>query len=116
VIVCDSFVIADWSDPSTHPGRPIAPLHVHRSDDEAWIVLEVRLDFRVGERECEVLAGDSLLVSRGDAALLLEPRLPARALTARHDAANPSADRGAPGQRPQRLREDLREHDSELLA
>jgi mannose-6-phosphate isomerase-like protein (cupin superfamily) len=65
VIVSDSFVIADWSDPGTHRGRPIAGLHLHRSDDEAWIVLEGRLGFRVGEEEREVLAGDSLLVSRG---------------------------------------------------
>jgi mannose-6-phosphate isomerase-like protein (cupin superfamily) len=65
VIVSDSFVIADWSDPGTHPGRPIAGLHLHRSDDEAWIVLEGRLGFRVGEEEREVLAGDSVLVSRG---------------------------------------------------
>jgi mannose-6-phosphate isomerase-like protein (cupin superfamily) len=65
VIVSDSFVIADWSDPGTHPGRPIAGLHLHRSDDEAWIVLEGRLGFRVGEEEREVLASDSLLVSRG---------------------------------------------------
>jgi hypothetical protein len=48
VIVSDSFVIADWADPGTHPGRPIAGLHVHRSDDEARIVLEGRLGFRVG--------------------------------------------------------------------
>jgi hypothetical protein len=40
VIVSDSFVIADWSDSGTHPGRPIAGQHLHRSDDEAWIVLE----------------------------------------------------------------------------
>jgi mannose-6-phosphate isomerase-like protein (cupin superfamily) len=65
MIVSDSFVIADWTDPGTHPGRPIAGLHLHHSDDEAWIVLEGRLGFRVGEQECEVLAGDSLLVPRG---------------------------------------------------
>jgi mannose-6-phosphate isomerase-like protein (cupin superfamily) len=65
VIVSDSFVIADWSDPGTHPGRPIAGLHLHRSDDEAWIVIEGQLGFRLGEEEREVLAGDSLLVSRG---------------------------------------------------
>jgi mannose-6-phosphate isomerase-like protein (cupin superfamily) len=34
-------------------------------NDEAWIVLEGRLGFRIGEEEREVLAGDSLLVSRG---------------------------------------------------
>ena len=65
MIVCDSFVIADWTDPGTHPGRPIAGLHLHRSDDEAWIVLTGRLGFRVGEDEREVPAGDSLLVPRG---------------------------------------------------
>jgi uncharacterized cupin superfamily protein len=64
VIVSDSFVIADWTDPGTHPGRPIAGLHLHRSDAEAWFVLEGRLGFRVGEEEREVLAGDSLLVAR----------------------------------------------------
>jgi mannose-6-phosphate isomerase-like protein (cupin superfamily) len=65
VIVCDSFVVGDWTDPGTHPGRPIAPLHLHRSDDEAWFVLEGRLGFRVGEEEREVGAGESILVSRG---------------------------------------------------
>jgi mannose-6-phosphate isomerase-like protein (cupin superfamily) len=65
VIVSDSFVIADWTDPGTHPGRPIAGLHLHRSDDEAWIVLAGRLGFRVGDEEREVDAGESLLVRRG---------------------------------------------------
>ena len=65
MIVCDSFVIADWTDPGTHPGRAIAGLHLHRGDDEAWIVLEGRLGFRIGETEREVLAGESLLVERG---------------------------------------------------
>jgi mannose-6-phosphate isomerase-like protein (cupin superfamily) len=65
MIVCDSFVIADWTDPGSHPGRAIAPLHVHRSDDEAWMVLEGRLGFRIGDEEQEVSAGDSLLVERG---------------------------------------------------
>jgi hypothetical protein len=37
VIVSDSFVIADWTDPGTHPDRPIAGLHLHRSDEEALI-------------------------------------------------------------------------------
>ena len=67
MIVCDSFVIADWTDPGSHPGRAIAGLHLHRSDDEAWIVLEGRLGFRVGDREQEVGAGESLLVQRGTA-------------------------------------------------
>jgi len=65
VIVCDSFAIADWTDPGTHPGHPIAGLHRHNSDDEAWIVLSGRLGFRVGEETREVPAGESLLVTRG---------------------------------------------------
>jgi len=65
MILSDSFVIADWTDQGTHPGRPIAGPHVHRGDDEAWIVLEGRLGFRVGEDEREVSAGESLLVERG---------------------------------------------------
>lgn len=65
MIVSESFVIADWSDPGTHPGRPIAALHVHHSDDEAWFVLSGRLGFRVGDEEREVGAGESILVSRG---------------------------------------------------
>jgi len=47
MIKSESFVLADWTDPGTHPGRPIAGLHLHRSDDEAWIVLSGRLGFRV---------------------------------------------------------------------
>jgi mannose-6-phosphate isomerase-like protein (cupin superfamily) len=65
VIVTDSFAIADWTDPGTHPGRPIAGLHLHRSDDEAWFVIDGRLGFRVGDEEREVAAGESLLVTRG---------------------------------------------------
>jgi mannose-6-phosphate isomerase-like protein (cupin superfamily) len=65
LIVSDSFVIADWTDPGTHPGRPIAGLHRHHSDDEAWFVLEGRLGFRVGEEEREVAAGESILAQHG---------------------------------------------------
>jgi mannose-6-phosphate isomerase-like protein (cupin superfamily) len=65
VIECESFVVADWTDQGTHPGRPIAGPHLHRSDDEAWIVLSGRLGFRVGNEEREVPAGESLLVPRG---------------------------------------------------
>ena len=65
LIVSDSYVIAEWGDPGTHPGRPIAGLHVHHQDDEAWYVLEGRLGFRVGDAEREVPAGESMLVQRG---------------------------------------------------
>ncbi len=65
MIVSESFVVADWTDPGTHPGRPIAGLHLHRSDDEAWFVLSGTLGFRVGGEELEVPAGESILVARG---------------------------------------------------
>ena len=57
MIKSESFVVADWTDPGTHPGRPIAGLHLHRSDDEAWIVLSGRLGFRVGDEERELGPG-----------------------------------------------------------
>ena len=65
MIISDSFVVADWTDPGTHPGRPIAGLHLHRSDDEAWIVLSGKLGFQIDDEQREVPAGESILVTRG---------------------------------------------------
>ena len=66
MIVSESFVIADWTDPGvTSRERPIAGLHVHRADDEAWYVLDGRLGFRVGDAEREIGPGESILVERG---------------------------------------------------
>ena len=64
-IACESFVVVEWADPGTHPGRPIAPLHVHHADDEAWYVLEGRLGFSLGDRRVEIAAGESVLAPRG---------------------------------------------------
>jgi len=64
-IVAESFVLGEWSDDGTRFGQPIARLHLHREDDEAWYVLEGRLGFRVGDSEREVAAGESILVPRG---------------------------------------------------
>ena len=67
-IVADSFVVAEWSDPGGPPDtapRLIAPLHLHRADDEAWYVLEVVLCVRAGDRVIEAAAGGSVLVPRG---------------------------------------------------
>src|SRR5213078_915634 len=63
----DAFVIAEWRDPGGPPGPPrfIAPLHLHRSDDEAWYVLEGSLHVRMGENDVELRAGSGLLVPRG---------------------------------------------------
>jgi mannose-6-phosphate isomerase-like protein (cupin superfamily) len=66
VIACDSFVIADWTaQPDTGVERPIAGLHLHRSDDEAWYVLSGRLGFRIGDEQREIAPGESILVARG---------------------------------------------------
>jgi len=65
----DSFVIAEWKDAGGPPGPPrwIAPLHLHRSDDEAWYVLEGALCVRLGTEVIEARAGSSVLVPRGTA-------------------------------------------------
>jgi len=61
------FVLVEWSDPGglTSRERPIAGLHVHHSDDEAWYVLEGTLGFRVGDDEVEAGAGAAVFVPRG---------------------------------------------------
>lgn len=58
MLIRESFVIADWRDPGTHPGRPIAGLHVRRADDEGWFVVQGRLGFRVGDEQREVAVGE----------------------------------------------------------
>lgn len=61
------FVIAEWRDPGgqTDARRPIAPRHLHRSDDEAWYVLEGSLCVEMGGDEVQVPAGSAVLVPRG---------------------------------------------------
>lgn len=60
------FVIAEWRDDGeTSAERPIAPLHVHFSDDEAWYVIEGRLGFVRGDERVEAAAGSAVLVPRG---------------------------------------------------
>jgi mannose-6-phosphate isomerase-like protein (cupin superfamily) len=63
----DSFVIAEWRDGGGPPGPPrfIAPLHLHRQDDEAWYVLEGTLCVRVGKDDVEAGAGSAVFVPRG---------------------------------------------------
>ena len=65
----DSFVIAEWKDAGGPPGPPrwIAPLHLHRSDDEAWYVLEGALCVRLGTEVIEARTGSSVVVPRGTA-------------------------------------------------
>jgi mannose-6-phosphate isomerase-like protein (cupin superfamily) len=62
-----SIVVAEWTDPGGghDPPRYIAPLHLHRSDDEAWYVLDGTLRVRAGDRDVEVSSGGAVLVPRG---------------------------------------------------
>jgi mannose-6-phosphate isomerase-like protein (cupin superfamily) len=61
-----TFVVAEWTDDGgTSRERPIAPLHLHREEDEAWYVLEGRLGFRVAGNEVEAGPGEGVLVERG---------------------------------------------------
>ncbi|HEY7022540.1 MAG TPA: cupin domain-containing protein [Ktedonobacterales bacterium] len=74
------FIIAEWSDPGLPPGsppdppRPIAPLHVHHGDDEAWYVLEGALAFQLGDQIVEVEAGGAAFAPRGVAHTYWNPR------------------------------------------
>ncbi len=115
-----SFVIAEWTDEGeTSRDRPIAPLHVHNHEDEAWYVLQGRLGFRVGDEELEAGPGTAVLAPAGvphaywnaDTAtarylLVMAPQT-ARLVEEIH--ALPSFDIEA-------VRELFRKHDSELLA
>src|SRR6266487_2263525 len=63
----NDFVVAEWQDAGGVSATPrwIAPLHLHRNDDEAWYVLEGVLCVKVGDEEVEVRAGSGVLVPRG---------------------------------------------------
>lgn len=63
----DNFVLAEWRDPGGPPGPPrlIAPLHRHRSDDEAWYVLEGSLCVQVGDEVVEARTGSGAFVQKG---------------------------------------------------
>jgi mannose-6-phosphate isomerase-like protein (cupin superfamily) len=60
------FVLAEWVDNGESSAeRPIAPLHIHYSDDEAWYVLEGALAFIRGDERLIAAAGSGVLVPRG---------------------------------------------------
>jgi DNA-binding CsgD family transcriptional regulator/quercetin dioxygenase-like cupin family protein len=56
-----SFAIEEWQ------GSAPAELHVHRSDDIAWHVIEGSLHFRLAEREVDVRAGETMFFPSGTA-------------------------------------------------
>jgi uncharacterized cupin superfamily protein len=62
----DDFTLAEWvDDGESSAERPIAPLHVHRRDDEAWYVLEGELCFRRGDETLSAKAGAAVIVPAG---------------------------------------------------
>ena len=114
-----TFVLAEWVDEGeTSRERPIAPLHLHRSEDEAWYVLEGKLGFRAGDEELDAGPGGAVVVpagmahaywNAGDARarylIVMGPRT--SSLVEAIHAMNPFD--------PARLPALFREHDSELL-
>jgi mannose-6-phosphate isomerase-like protein (cupin superfamily) len=54
-----SLVIHEWTESGP------SYLHVHRSDDEAWHVLEGSLRFRFADREIDAPAGTTVFVPAG---------------------------------------------------
>ncbi len=59
------FVIVEWVDAGDPAIEWIAPLHLHRSDDEAWYVLEGKMRFRIGGETFEASSGDAVLAPKG---------------------------------------------------
>jgi quercetin dioxygenase-like cupin family protein len=57
----DKLVIEDW----TGERGPVAPLHVHHEDDEAWLVLEGALLLRVGDEAVRAGPGEAVRVPAG---------------------------------------------------
>ena len=91
-------------------------MHLHRSDDEVWIVLKGRLGFRVGDVDREVVAGESLLVPRGTPHSYWNPRAePARYLLVMTPRIHRLIESLHSGTRTD-YASIFEEHDSELLA
>ena len=60
------FVLVEWTaDADTNQERPIAPLHRHHDEDEAWYVLEGKLGFRIGDDIVVAVAGEAVFAPRG---------------------------------------------------
>jgi mannose-6-phosphate isomerase-like protein (cupin superfamily) len=61
-----SLALAEWSDEGESSAEhPIAGLHVHHSDDEAWYVLEGTLGFRLRDQTVTAPAGSAVLAPAG---------------------------------------------------
>jgi mannose-6-phosphate isomerase-like protein (cupin superfamily) len=77
-----SLVVREWTDSGP------SYLHIHRSDDEAWHVLEGSLRFKLDDREIDAPAGTTVFVPAGAAHAYwtLEPTRYLIFLTPRLDA------------------------------
>ncbi|HXD58444.1 MAG TPA: cupin domain-containing protein [Thermoleophilaceae bacterium] len=110
-------VLVEWrAEPGGEdPPLYIAPLHLHRSDDEAWYVLEGTLAFILGEERVEVPAGGAAIALRGVPHTFWNPApVPARyvlAMTPRIKSLIDSLHDGS-GRSPEEV---FAAHDSELL-
>ena len=110
-------VLVEWrAEPGGEdPPLYIAPLHLHRSDDEAWYVLEGTLAFILGDERVEVPAGGAAIALRGVAHTFWNPApVPARyvlAMTPRIKSLIDSLHDGS-GRSPEEV---FVAHDSELL-
>jgi mannose-6-phosphate isomerase-like protein (cupin superfamily) len=110
-------VLVEWrAEPGGEdPPLYIAPLHLHRSDDEAWYVLEGTLAFILGDEHVEVAAGGAAIALRGVPHTFWNPRpVPARyvlAMTPRIKSLIDSL-HDASGRGPDEV---FAAHDSELL-
>jgi quercetin dioxygenase-like cupin family protein len=69
-----SLVVREWTGPGPRY------LHIHRSDDEAWHVLEGALRFRFADGEVEAAAGTTVFVPAGVAHTYLVSSEPCRYL------------------------------------
>jgi glyoxylate utilization-related uncharacterized protein len=60
----EGFVLVEWQDPGGVTGAdfPIAPLHRHLEDAEAWYVVSGRLGFRLADETVEVGPGGAVHV------------------------------------------------------
>jgi mannose-6-phosphate isomerase-like protein (cupin superfamily) len=112
-----SIVLVEWrAEPGGgDPPLYIAPLHLHRSDDEAWYVLEGTLGFILGDERVEVPAGGAAIAQRGVPHTFWNPHPePARyvlAMTPRIKSLIDSLHDGS-GRSPEEV---FAAHDSELL-
>lgn len=63
----DSFVVVEWTADATEGDDPfpIAPLHVHHGDDEAWYVLSGRLGFHFDSEIIEAGPGEIAVATAG---------------------------------------------------